>query len=263
MITLTWLATLRISWQIDLPTYKRTNQRLQRTDYTRTSWRTEKRTTMIYLLLTLCLTCTGSAQDVSPEAWFIPGGKTSLIHNSWTLIMSIKLENYNVHFKRLDWETQEFRRSVKRQLISATTNRTEFNDYKTTIMCIVNQEIDQFQGELIALKRFHSELQTTVCGQRRRNNNRNKRGIFNWFRRQLTSKSTMEKNGRICSYLRYRCAKSQEIWSRESQAQTCSIQFYATDFNWTFWHSIWWSITKFEVKYWHITRSKRIIKWGR
>ena len=196
MITPTWLATLGISWQIDLPTYKRTDWRLQRTDYTRTSWRTEKRTTMttlIYLLLTLCLTCTGSAQDVSPEAWFIPGGKTLLIHNSWTLIMSIKLENYNVHFKRLEWETQEFRRSVERQLISATTNRTEFNDYKTIIMRIVNQEIDQFQGELIALKRFHSELQTTVCGQRRRNNNRNKRGIFNWFRRQLTSKSTMEK----------------------------------------------------------------------
>ena len=141
--------------------------------------------TMTGFILLLTLTAFIDVTDgQSPEIWFQPVGKTTFVHQTWTLTMTVNLNDYSLYFTELEYEIQQFQLSIEHEFATHYDNATQLERYKHPILSLVKQEIVQLNTELNNLKQLYLEIQQSYSSSRK-NNKKQKRSLFSYLIRKI------------------------------------------------------------------------------
>ena len=78
----------------------------------------------------------------SPEIGFQPVGKTTFVHQTWTVTMTVHLNYYSLYFTKLEYEIQQFQLSIEHEFAMHYENSTQLERYKhLTIPRMTKHEI--------------------------------------------------------------------------------------------------------------------------
>ena len=106
--------------------------------------------------------------------------------------MTVSLDDYPTYFSQLEYEVQQFRLHVNRQLENSY-NSTQLQTYQNSILPLVQHEVDQFNTELGNLKKVHFELQQAFSSQKKGTKRQRRSPFLSKLFRSITRESFLEK----------------------------------------------------------------------
>ena len=98
--------------------------------------------TVMFTLAVVMTTLHAITSGQSPEIWFQPMGYTAFVHQTWTVTMTVSLDDYPTYFSQPVYRVQQFRLHVNHQLENSY-NSTQLQTYQNSILPLVQHGVDQ------------------------------------------------------------------------------------------------------------------------